>query len=105
LEAALPRAALVRRDEEIETFAGHVGNLGGAPRALVEFRSGGAAVNVGPDQLGVAARAIVLAGGIWSIPSFGITKVAVNVCSPDTNKNTNKPDGCSELFSVFSTRY
>ena len=33
--------ALVRRDEEIETAAGHVGNLGGAPR--VEFRSGGAA--------------------------------------------------------------
>ena len=54
--------ALVRRGEEIETAAGHVGNLGGAPRALVEFRSGGAAVDVGPDQLGVAARAIVLAG-------------------------------------------
>ncbi|WP_426409762.1 hypothetical protein [Bradyrhizobium ganzhouense] len=28
-----------------------------------------------------------------SIPSFGIAKVAVNVCSPDTNKNTNKSDG------------
>src|ERR1700730_1821338 len=54
--------ALVRRDEEIETAAGHVGNLGGAPRALVEFRSGGAAVDVGPDLLEVGARAIVLAG-------------------------------------------
>jgi hypothetical protein len=48
-------SALVRRDEEIETAAGHVGNLGGAPR-------GGAAVDVGPDLLGVGARAVVLAG-------------------------------------------
>ena len=54
--------ALVRRDEEIETAAGHVGNLGGTPCVLVEFRSGGAAVDVGPDLLGVGARAIVLAG-------------------------------------------
>lgn len=30
---------------------------------------------------------------IRSIPSFGITKFAVNICSPDTNKNTNKSDG------------
>ena len=30
---------------------------------------------------------------ICSIPSFGIAKFAVNVCSPDTNKNTNKSDG------------
>jgi hypothetical protein len=50
----------VRRDEEVETAAGHVGNLSGAPRALVEFRSGGAAVDVGPDLLGVSARAVVL---------------------------------------------
>jgi hypothetical protein len=28
-------------------------DLGGAPRALVELRSGGAAVDVGADQLGV----------------------------------------------------
>src|SRR5437016_2636810 len=34
--------ALVRRDEEIETAAGYVGNLGGAARAIVEFRSDGA---------------------------------------------------------------
>jgi hypothetical protein len=54
--------ALVRRGEEIETAAGHGGNLGGAPRALVEFQSGGAAVDVGPDQLWVGARAIVFAG-------------------------------------------
>src|SRR5436309_14986282 len=77
--------ALVRRGEEIETAAGHVGNLGGAPRALVEFRSGGAAVDVGPDLLGVGARAIVLAGHLLKFPSFGIARVAVNVCSPDTN--------------------
>src|ERR1700760_2687123 len=31
--------ARVRRDEEIETAAGHVGDLGGTPRAVVEFRS------------------------------------------------------------------
>jgi hypothetical protein len=37
-------------------------DLGAAPRVLVEFRSGGAAVEVSPDQLGVAAHAIVLAG-------------------------------------------
>jgi hypothetical protein len=30
---------------------------------------------------------------IRSIPSFGIAKFAVNVCSPDTNKNTNKSGG------------
>src|SRR6266478_6892319 len=76
--------ALVRRDEEIETAAGHVGNLGGAPRALVEFRSGGAAVDVGPDLLGVGARAIVLAGHLLNSLVW-IAKVAVNVCSPDTN--------------------
>jgi hypothetical protein len=39
---------------------------------------------------------------ICSIPSFGIAKFAVNVCSPDTNKNTNKTDGCRELLRVFS---
>ena len=95
--------ALVRRGEEIETAAGHVGNLGGTPRALVEFRSGGAAVDVGPDQLGVAARAIVLAGQLLNSP-FGIAKFAVNVSSSDTNKNANKLDGCVELLRVFSTR-
>jgi hypothetical protein len=52
----------VGRDEEIETAADHVGNLGGARRAIIEPRSGGAAVDVGPDLLGGGARAIVLAG-------------------------------------------
>ncbi len=42
---------------------------------------------------------------ICSIPLFGIAKVAANVCSPDTNKNANKPDGCGELLRVFSTRH
>src|SRR4030088_197859 len=54
--------ALVRRDEEIEAAASHVRNLGGGPRAIVEFRSGGAAVDVRPYLLGVGASAIVLAG-------------------------------------------
>src|SRR5882757_4667846 len=83
--------ALVRRGEEISTAAGHVGNLGGAPRALVEFRSGGAAVDVGPDQLGVAARAIVLAGHLLN--SFvRNSEVAVNVCSSEipTKMPTNR---------------
>jgi hypothetical protein len=41
---------------------------------------------------------------ICSIPPFGIAKFAVNVSSPDTNKNANKLDGCVELLRVFSTR-
>jgi hypothetical protein len=41
---------------------------------------------------------------ICSIPPFGIAKFAVNVCSPDTNKNTNKSDGCRKLLRVFSMR-
>src|SRR5262245_22963489 len=61
--------ALVRRDEEIKAATGHVGNLGGAPRAVVEFRAGGAAVDVGPDLLGVGARAIVLCGPSAQFPS------------------------------------
>jgi hypothetical protein len=39
-----------------------------------------------------------------SIPPFGIAKFAVNVSSPDTNKNANKLDGCVELLRVFSMR-
>jgi hypothetical protein len=39
---------------------------------------------------------------ICSIPSFGIAKFAVNVCSLDTNKNANKTDGCREFLRVFS---
>jgi hypothetical protein len=76
--------ALVRRDEEIEAAAGYVGNLDGAPRAIVESRLGGAAVDVGSDLLGVGARPPFLRA-ICSIPSFGMAKVAVNVCSPDTS--------------------
>jgi hypothetical protein len=41
---------------------------------------------------------------ICSIPSFGIAKFAVNVCSPDTNKNANKTDGRRELLRVVSMR-
>jgi hypothetical protein len=47
------------------------------------------------------ARAIVLEGHLL-IPSFGIAKFAVNVCSPDTNKNTNKTDGCGECTEFWS---
>src|SRR3977135_1198260 len=60
--------SLVRRDEEIETAASHVRNLGGGPRAIVEFRSGGAAVDVRPYLLGVGASAIVLAGIVLNRP-------------------------------------
>jgi hypothetical protein len=96
--------ALVRRGEEIETAAGHVGNLGGAPRALVEFRAGGAAVDVGPDQLGVAARAIVLAGHLLNTFARNTESRRERLFSRDTNKNANKPDGCGELLRVFSMR-
>jgi hypothetical protein len=44
--------------------AGHVGYLGGAQRAVVEFRLGRAAVDVGPGSAGGNARAIVLAGNL-----------------------------------------
>jgi hypothetical protein len=39
---------------------------------------------------------------ICSIPSFGKAKFAVNIWSPDTNKNANKTDGYRELLRVFS---
>ena len=93
--------ALVRRGEEIETAAGHVGNLGGAPRALVEFRSGGAAVDVGPDQLGVAARAIVLAGHLLNSFVRNSESRRERLFSRDTNKNANKPDGCVNFYACF----
>ena len=32
----------------------------------------------------------------------GIAKFAMNVCAPDTNKNTNKPDGCREYTEFAS---
>jgi hypothetical protein len=41
---------------------------------------------------------------ICSIPSLGISKFAGNVWFPDTNKNANKTDSCSELLVVFSMR-
>src|SRR5438093_10169336 len=93
--------ALVRRGEEIETAAGHVGNLGGTPRALVEFRSGGAAVDVGPDQLGVAARAIVLAGHLLNSFVRNSESRRERLFSRDTNKNANKPDGCVNFYACF----
>jgi len=90
---------------EIETAAGHVGNLGGAPRALVEFRSDGAAFDVGPDQLGVAARAIALADHLLNFIVRNSESRRERLFSRDTNENANKPDGCGELSRVFSTRH
>jgi hypothetical protein len=46
LGSSVAGPAHVRRDEEIETAAGHIGDLGGAPRTIVEFRAGGAPVDV-----------------------------------------------------------
>jgi len=89
----------------VETAAGHVGNLGGAPRALVEFRSGGAAVDFGPDQLGVAARAIVLAGHLLNSFVRNSESRRERLFSRDTNKNASKPDGCGEFLRVFSTHH
>jgi hypothetical protein len=70
--------------------------------ALVEFRAGGAAVDVGPDQLGVAARAIVLAGHLLNSFVRNSESRRERLFSRDTNKNANKPDGCVELLRVFS---
>ena len=46
-------------------------------------------------------RALVLPGRDFLV---GIMKFAANVCSPDTNKNTNKADGCRGLLRAFSMR-
>jgi hypothetical protein len=51
---------LVWGDEEVETAAGHVGDLGGSPRAIIEFGSGGAAVDIGSDLRGVGTRTLAL---------------------------------------------
>jgi hypothetical protein len=79
------------------------GNLGcSCPRALVEFRSGGAAVDVGPDLHGVAARAIVLAGHLLNSFVRNSESRRERLFSRDTSKNANKSDGCGELLHVFS---
>jgi hypothetical protein len=87
-----------RRDR---AAAGHVGNLGGA--ALVEFRWGGSAVEVGSDQLGVAARAIVLADHLLNSFVRNSESRRERLFSRDTNKNANKSDGWGEILRVFST--
>ena len=94
LRAALLRSsvagpALVRRDEEIEPAASHLGDLSRAPRAPVEFRSGTRQSMFGSDLLRVSACAIVLAA-ICSVPLFGIAKFAVNVCPPIPTKMPTK---------------
>ena len=55
------------------------------------------------DVFGLALAPLFLRA-ICSIPSFGIAKFAVNVCSLDTSKNANKTDGRRELLRVFSMR-
>jgi len=55
------------------------------------------------DVFGLALAPLFLRA-ICSIPSFGIAKFAVNVCSLDTSKNANKMDGRRELLRVFSMR-
>ncbi|HWN48494.1 MAG TPA: hypothetical protein VNO18_01425, partial [Xanthobacteraceae bacterium] len=68
-------------------------------------RSGGAAVDVGPDQLGVAARAIVLAGHLLNSFVRNSESRRERLFSRDTNKNANKSDGCVKFLRVFSTRH
>jgi hypothetical protein len=68
----------------METATSHVGNLGGAPRAVVEFRSRGAAVDISLDLLGIGIFAIVFAGHLLNSLHQN-SEVAVNVCSLDTN--------------------
>lgn len=92
--------AHVRRDKKIETAAGHVGNLGRTPHALVEFRSAGAAVDVGPGLLVVSARAIVLAGHLLNSfvrNSESRRERLFSRYQHDTNKNTNKSDGWDRM--------
>lgn len=56
------------------------------------------------EELTAIAPAFLQA--IYSIPSFGIAKFAVNVCPLDTSKNTSKTIRCSgrfrELLLMFS---
>jgi hypothetical protein len=56
--------------------------------------AGGAAVDVGPDQLGVAARAIILAGHLLNSFVRNSESGRERLFSRGTNKNANKPDGC-----------
>jgi hypothetical protein len=67
--------------------------------------AGGAAVDVGPDQLGVAARAIVLAGHLLNSFVRNSKSRRERLFSRGTNKNASKPDGCGEFLRVFSTRH
>lgn len=67
--------------------------------------SGGAAVDVGFDQLEVAARAIVLAGHLLNSFVRNRESRRERLLSRDTNKNANKPDGCGEFLRVFSTSH
>ena len=61
---------LVRRGEEIETVACHVGNLGGTPRALVEFGRAARQSTSVLISLGLALAPSFLRA-IYSIRSFG----------------------------------
>jgi len=95
--------ALVRRGEEIETAAGHVGILAELHAPSLNF---GRAARQSTSVLISLPHAPSFLRAICSIPLFGIAKVAANVLSSrDTNKNANKPKGCGEVLRVFSTRH
>lgn len=56
--------------------------------------AGGAAVDVGPAQLGVAARAVVLAGNLLNSFVRNSESLRERLFSRSTNKNANKSNGC-----------
>lgn len=95
LGGSVAEPAIVRRDQEMETAVRHFGNLGGAPRALVEFRSGGAAV----DVFGWRSRHRSC-GPSAQFPRSGIAKFVVNVL-PRYQQNGRLP----QIFAcVFNRR-
>lgn len=68
---------------------------------LAAPRGGGAAVDVGPDLLGVGARAVVLARSA-QFPRWEY-RIHRELLVRDTSKNTSKADRCNGLLLAFST--
>jgi hypothetical protein len=93
-------SALVRRDEEIETAAGHIRNLGGLHAPLSNFGRAARQSTSALIYLDWRSRHRSC-GPSAQFPRSGIAKFAVNIWSPDTNKNTNKTDGCSGLRGIW----
>jgi hypothetical protein len=75
---------------------------------LSNFGRGGAAVDVGPDLLGIGARALVRAGYLLDSVVRN-SEFAAQVCSLDTSKNTSKNTskkiGCSGRFRELSPTF